>query len=134
MFLSPASNFRISLLLGIFPLPKSRNGPHYKLMYPGAANPFPDAGTWRRTSEGLSAAVRQPLSCHGACRVFLARLEAMPPADIRMVLFRVPALKIAYTQKCPLKFRQLENPCFLGYFPFRFLCRQSAAQRKETEQ
>ena len=30
----------------------------------------------------------------------------MPPADIRMVLFRVPALKIAYTQKCPLKFRQ----------------------------
>lgn len=38
------------------------------------------------------------LSCHGACRVFLARLEAMPPADIRMVLFRVPALKIAHTQ------------------------------------
>ena len=29
-------------------------------MYPGAANPFPDAGTWRRTSEGLSAAARQP--------------------------------------------------------------------------
>ena len=27
MFLSPASNFRISVLLGIFPLPKSRYGP-----------------------------------------------------------------------------------------------------------
>lgn len=27
MSLSPASSFRISLLLGIFPLPKSRNGP-----------------------------------------------------------------------------------------------------------
>lgn len=61
------------------------------------------------------------LSCHGACQVFLARLEAMPPADIRMVLFRVPAFKIAHTQKCPLKFQQPENPCFLGCFPFRFL-------------
>lgn len=29
-------------------------------MYPGAANPFPDAGTWHRISEGLSAAARQP--------------------------------------------------------------------------
>ena len=27
MFRSPASNFRISVLLGIFPLPKSRYGP-----------------------------------------------------------------------------------------------------------
>ena len=27
MFLSPASSFRISVLLGIFPLPKSRYGP-----------------------------------------------------------------------------------------------------------
>lgn len=103
-------------------------------MYPGAVNPFPDAGTWRRTSEGFSAAARQPAVLSWCVPSISRSAGGNAPSRHKDGSFPSANPQNSAQKKCPLKFRQSENPCFLGCFPFRFLCRQNAAQRKETEQ
>lgn len=54
---------------------------------------------------------------HGACRIAFARLHTVTPAHVWVVFLRVPALKVAGTQKCSFHKRQAVN-CRL---PVRFL-------------
>ena len=64
---------------------------------------------------------------HGACRIAFARLHTVTPAHVWVVFLRVPALKVAGTQKCSFHKRQAVN-CRL---PVRFLL---AADLCDTEQ
>ena len=60
--------------------------------------------------------VRLPFR-HGTCRIPFPRLQPVTPAHVWVVFLRVPALKVAGTQKCSFHKRQAVN-CRL---PVRFL-------------
>ena len=106
MFLSPASSFRISVLLGIFPLPKDGTDRHCRRAWQAEANPSRTAGTSRRTSAGLFAEARPPAASSWCVPNTFPRLQPMSISYIRVMFFRMPALKILRASHRPLKWWQ----------------------------
>ena len=73
MFLSPASSFRISVLLGIFPLPKSRYGPTLYASVARSKLSFPNC---RNIAQNFRKSFRKSAS---ACRFVMVRAEYLSP-------------------------------------------------------
>ena len=99
MFLSPASNFRISVLLGIFPLPKSRYGPTLQASVASRSESFPNC--WN-IAQNFRRSFRRSAS---ACRFVMVRAEYLSPGCNRCLSefsdkHRYPNLDIILTLYC----------------------------------
>lgn len=72
--------------------------------------------------------------CHGSCRIPFARQQAVSVPHIRVVLFRVPALKILRTANRPLERRQAVD-CRLPVRPLLTAvpCGHGADRQQRTE-
>ena len=75
MFLSPASSFRISVLLGIFPLPNRRYGPTLQASVARSRLSFPNC---RNIAQNFRKSFRRSAS---ACRFVMVRAEYLSPGN-----------------------------------------------------
>ena len=77
--------------------------------------------------------VRLPLR-HGACRIAFARQDFVPPTNIRVVFFRVPAFKISGTPKCPFhKWQPVDSRLPVRSFMASVPCGHGTDRQKRTE-